>query len=98
VTKRSANTDTNPPGSPSGGPGAARRWGLLLVWIVGIWAFVYLLAPQAYRIESVRIITDYIRANDIDATAYFYTEIEESGMAEQGLRNALTYSSSEDVP
>ncbi len=48
-------------------------------------------APQARRIESVRTLTDFIRVHDIDATAYFYTEIEESGMAEQALRNAMAY-------
>ena len=92
MTKPLSSTDANPPGPPTGGPGALRRWGLLLVWLAGVWIFVQVVAPQANRIESVRVITDYIRANDIDATAYYYTEIEESGMAEQGLRNALTYS------
>ncbi len=73
-------------------PDTIRRWGLLAAWLTGIWIFVQVLAPQARRIESVRTITDYIRAHDIDATAYFYTEIEESGMAEQALRNAMAYS------
>ena len=92
MTKQTASTDFNPPGPPTGGPGAVRRWGMLLAWVGGIWVFVQVVAPQANRIESVRVLTDYIRAHDIDATAYYYTEIEESGMAEQALRHALAHS------
>jgi len=93
MTKPSTSCASNTPGPPTGGPGTVRRWGLLLAWLVGIWVFVHLVAPQANRLDSVRAMTDHIRTHDIDATAYFYTEIEESGMAEQALRNTLSYSS-----
>lgn len=83
------------PGWPSQGPGPLRRWGLLFLWIAGIWCFVFLLAPLARHFGPVRTLTDFIRANDIDATAYYYTEVEEFGIAEHAVRDSMTYAHSD---
>jgi hypothetical protein len=68
-----------------------RRWGLLLAWIVGIWCFVFLLAPLGRHFQPVRTLTEFIRANDIDATAYYYTEVEEFAVAEHAVRDTMAY-------
>ncbi len=78
--------DTN-----SADPRLLRRWGLLLAWIFGIWCFVFLLAPLARHFQPVRMLTDFIRTNDIDATAYYYTEIEEFAVAEHAVRDTMEH-------
>lgn len=78
-------------GPTAGGPGALRRWGLLLAWIAGIWCFVYMVAPLARQIGPVRTLTNFIRVHDIDATAYYYTEVEEFAIAEHAVRDTMTY-------
>lgn len=78
--------DTN-----SADPRSLRRWGLLLVWIAGIWCFVFLLAPLLQNVGPVRTLTDFIRANDIDATAYYYTEVEEFAVAEHAVRDTMEH-------
>jgi len=95
MTRRPQSIDHRTSGPTAGGPGALRRWGLLFVWFAGIWCFVQLVAPLAYHIEPVRTLTDFIRVHDIDAAAYFYTEVEEFGIAEQAVRDAMTYAHTE---
>jgi hypothetical protein len=89
------NSSSGTSGRPSGRPGVLRSWGLLLAWIVGIWCFVFLLAPLARHFQPVRTLTDFIRANDIDAGAYYYTEVEEFAVAEHAIRDTMTHANTE---
>ncbi len=79
------------PGPPLHGAGPLRRWGLLLAWVAGIWCFIFLLAPLAHHFQAVRTLTDFIRANDIDAAAYYYTEVEEFALAEHSIRDTMQH-------
>jgi len=95
MTENLHSLDNGTPGPPCCGPGPLRRWGMLLAWFAGIWCFVFLLAPLARHFEPVRTLTDFIRVHDIDAAAYYYTEVEEFSIAEQAVRNTMTYAHAE---
>ncbi len=66
-----------------------RRWGLLLLGLTGLWAFVFLLAPWIEGWEPVGEVCAAVRESGIDATALFYTEVEEVAEAERTLRNSI---------
>lgn len=83
------------PGPPTGDPGALRRWGLLMAWLAFLWVVVFLVAPLGRHIGPVRLLTDFIRSHDIDAAAYYYTEVEEFGIAEHIVRDTMTYAHDE---
>ena len=83
------------PDKNNAAPGPLRRWGLLLAWIAGIWCFVFLVAPLLRHIGPVRTLADFNRDNDIDAGAYYYTEVEEFAVAEHAIRDAMTFANAD---
>ena len=56
---------------------------------------VFLLAPLLQNIRPVRTLADFIRANEIDAGAYYYTEVEEFAVAEHAIRDTMAHAHSE---
>ncbi len=56
-----------------------------------ILVFIFIIAPLIRRIPYVRVIVDYAEENDIDTSALFYTELEESAEAESFLRDSMRY-------
>ena len=77
--------------SSGGPPGALRRWAGLIAGLGLIWAFVFLIAPALQRTEMVRPLAQYVRESGIDASALYYTEVQETGEAEMSIRDALAY-------
>jgi len=77
--------------SPFGGgePSAAARWAALGLSLFALWAFIFVIAPGFRQIESVNTMAQYVEDSGIDATALYYTEVEETGDAENYLRSAL---------
>ena len=61
--------------------------GLLLIWCL-----VFVVAPWLARWTPIRTMHAHIHQRDIDATALFYTDLDEFRDAEQAVRHALTYS------
>ena len=72
-------------------PSARRRWGLFLLGIVSIWAFIFVLAPLLQRTPYIGEMHDFIQENDIDATALVYTDVEEFGDADVYIRDAVNH-------
>lgn len=78
-------------GRPKGLPAAAKRWGALLAGLLAIWFFIFVLAPWAQKQKAVRPLVEFVEESGIDAGALFYTEVSETGDAENYLRNSLDY-------
>lgn len=76
------------PGQPSE---RSRRIGLLILSIMLILLFMFGLAPQMERLPHVRPMVRFIEDRGIDATALYYTEIEEFAEAEINMQNTMDY-------
>lgn len=73
-----------------------KGWLGLGLGLLAIWLFVYGLAPWLQRhVESLAVLSEYIRRSGIDATAIYYTEVEEVGEADRAIRNTFRFSLSE---
>jgi hypothetical protein len=72
-------------------PGRLRRWAAFAAGIAVIWAFAFVIAPALQENDMVRPLAEYVRESGIDASALYYTEVQETGEAEMYLRDALTY-------
>ena len=68
-----------------------RKWAALAAGIAVIWAFIFVIAPALQKNEMVQPLADYVRESGIDASALYYTEVQETGEAEVYLRDALAY-------
>ncbi len=67
-----------------------RAWGLLIGAFAALWIFAVAVGPWLEtRIPVFDKIVRTIEEQDIDAGAYFYTEIKASYEGERYLRNAL---------
>ena len=63
-----------------------------------IWVFIFVIGPWAIdHIPMMRQIVQTIEERDINANAYFYTEIEGSYDGEQYLRNSLELSAPQEI-
>ncbi len=56
-----------------------------------IWFSVFVLAPWMQQINTIQVLHEHIRENNIKATALYYTEIEEFDDADSYMRDALKY-------
>ena len=72
-------------------PARWKGWAGLMFGVVLILVFIFIIAPLIRRIPYVRVIVDYAEENDIDTSALFYTELEESAEAESIMRDTLRY-------
>jgi hypothetical protein len=72
-----------------------RAWGKLVLGLFVAWLFVFQFAPWLREIGPVKDVLDSVREHGIDATALFYTEVEEFGVAEHAVRHALEFGEKE---
>ncbi len=70
----------------------ARNWTQLLISCGVIYLFVFVLAPAMQTMPFIKEIHHHSQENDIDASALFYTEIEEFGDADVSIRDSMNYS------
>ena len=76
---------TNQPNMPRG-----KAWGILGLTFLSLWIFAVAVGPWLqHHIYGMDEIVRVIEENDIDAGAYFYTEIEGSYTGEKYLRQSL---------
>ena len=68
----------------------AARWGRLLIGLACVWTFMFVVAPGLRRVPVVAAALDAVRARDIDATGYLYTEVEAFAEAEVAVRESLS--------
>ena len=59
------------------------------------WGFIFVLAPAMQRMPAIGAIVKYIEESGINASALYYTGIEETAEAEMYLHNAEVYSPGE---
>lgn len=76
---------------PRNGPSRLRAWLRLCLGLAVIWFCVFVLGPWLERIPTIGRMHDHIRENSIDATALYYTEVEEFAEAETHIRSAMQY-------
>jgi hypothetical protein len=68
-----------------------RKWTALLCCFGLVWFFIMVLAPIFQKIPMVNDLSSYIEETGIDASALYYTEVEEAAMAELGARGTIDY-------
>lgn len=71
--------------------GALAGWVRLFACLAVLWVFVFQIAPRLQQVGVVRVLHDYVRENDIDAAAIYYTDIVEFSDADSYMRDAMTY-------
>ena len=79
------------PGGLEDLPGRLRKWGTLAAGLAIVWAFMFIIAPQLQKNELVRPLAEYVRESGIEASALYYTGVQETGEAEAYLRDAFRY-------
>lgn len=62
------------------------------VGVAAIWLFVFVIAPWLQALGPIGRLHGFVRERHIDATALYYTEIEQFDEAEFAVRNNLEYS------
>ena len=70
---------------------AIRRLSGLLLSIFLIWVFMFIIGPKLQKVPIVQPLFAFIEEHDIDAGAYYYTEIEEFSEADVHMNNTMTY-------
>ena len=63
----------------------------LIMGILVILAFMYWVGPWMKQVPMIRPMVELIETRDIDAGAYYYTDIEEFSEAEFNVNHSLKY-------
>ena len=75
-----------------------RAWGLLAIGFFCVWVFAFVVGPWIQdSIPTFRKIVHVIEEREIDAGAYFYSEVKESYEGEQYLLESLRLGAPEEV-
>ncbi len=80
-----------PFGGRPGPPALWRKWMGLLLGVLLILVFIFGITPWVQQLPMVRPLAEYIEESGIEATGLFYTEVEETGDAENYLRNTMRF-------
>lgn len=78
-------------GGPSGPPGPVRRWAAFAAGIFLIWLFMFVIAPWLQRSPAIKPLADFVNESGINASALYYTGVEEVGDADMNIRSTMTY-------
>jgi hypothetical protein len=74
-----------------------QAWSILVSVMLSVWVFAVYLGPWLEgHIPMMAQIVKVIEEQDINANAYFYTEIEASSEGEQFLRGSFEHSGRDD--
>jgi hypothetical protein len=66
-------------------------WGGLFLYMFLIWAFIFIIAPWIQELPSVKPLAEFIEESGIDASALYYTEVEEASEAELHMRSTINF-------
>lgn len=67
-----------------------KSWGIILGTLFLLWSFAFVIGPWGEKnIPVFKDITKVIESDNIDSTAYMYTEIEGAYYGERNLINSL---------
>lgn len=77
-----------------------RKWATLLISFFLVWLFAFVVAPWMQRVSSVKQMADYIERSGINASAFYYTDVEEVSDAYLNIRSTFEYlpHGEEEVP
>jgi hypothetical protein len=75
------------PDSP--GRGRLRGWFGLTMGLAAIWVMAYVVLPWGNRLPLIAPIMQAIQVSGIDAGAYWYTQSEETAVAQMYVRHAI---------
>jgi len=78
-------------GRPGSFGSPIRRWTALVLCLLLVWAFMFVLAPMMQALPPIRAIADCIDETGINASALYYTGVDETAEAEMYLYNAEKY-------
>jgi hypothetical protein len=67
------------------------RWIALFIGILILWLLMAYVGPWGRQTETLRPIMEFIEERGIDATAYYYTDIEEFAEAEMNITHTMRY-------
>ena len=68
-----------------------RRWTALFLCLMMVWMLMFVMGPALRRLAQVSQITTYIEETGINASALYYTGLDETAEAEMYLYNSDTY-------
>lgn len=77
--------------SASFNTGKVKRLTVLVVGIMVLWIFMNHIAPWMDQRPSVRPLINFIEENNIDASALYYTEIEEFSEADIQMNHSMDF-------
>ncbi len=69
--------------------GRIRAWAALVLSAAATMFFLLVLGPMGLETASLKPMADFIEENQINANAYYYTEVEEFAIAERHMRDHL---------
>ena len=72
-----------------GRTGRLRAWVILGAWVAALILFIYVVGPAGLATGALKPMADVIEENQINANAYYYTEVEEFYSAERHMREYL---------
>lgn len=70
---------------------AVRKWMTLLASFFIVWIFMFVIAPWVQTSPAIKPLATFIEETGIDASALFYTEVEEASEAELNMRTTMEY-------
>lgn len=68
-----------------------RSWITLILAFVGLILFLYVIGPAGLETPLMEPMATFIEENDIEANAYYYTDVDEFFVAERYMRDHLGY-------
>jgi len=71
--------------------GLISRWVRLLLAFFLVWLFMFVIAPVIGKSPAVKTLADFIEERGIDASALYYTEVEEASVAELNMRHTMEF-------
>jgi hypothetical protein len=72
-------------------PGKIKAWSILALAVSCLLVFIYILGPMGLDLSFIKPMASFIAENNINANAYYYTEVPEFRKAELYMRGSLKY-------
>jgi hypothetical protein len=77
------------PGKPT--RSVRQRWTILVLAVTGLLLFMFVIGPAGLKTPLLEPMAIFIEENDINANAYYYTDVDEFFLAERHMRDHLGY-------
>lgn len=71
--------------------GVMVKWLGFFLSVFLVWVFMCIVAPWIEKSPAVKPLAEFIEDTGIDASALYYTEVEEASEAELNMRHTMKY-------